>query len=268
MDLKHKHGAVIWAVLLGVVFLGLLIWYMASSPAPVVPTIEETPEPAFMEPDPSVIEESGTYYEISAEYPSDTPLPEAYNAAAIATLRSFIDERIAEFKGIADFENLTPEDAAAMGLFEGRMYALGLEYELYTSPTTVSYVYTVYEDTLGAHPNTYFRTFTFDTTTGAALSLPDLFTPTSSYLSWLSERSRRDIPLIVQQRSGYLPDSEYLASGTEPKVESFQSFYLDGDTFVIAYPPYQVGPYALGSILVPIPRTDLESLLRPEYQVD
>ena len=265
MDLTHKQGAVIWTGVLAIVFLGLLGWYMVSSPAPIVPIADTTATSTapFVEPEPQMVTENGTYYEITAEYPAQTPLLEG-DAAAIARIRHYIDERIAEFKTNGDFENLTAEDVALQGLGGERKYVLGLEYELYTGSSTASYVYTIYEDTLGAHPNAYFRTFTFDLSTGAELSLGDLFVPGSTYLSWLSDRTRRDIPHIVQQRSGYLPDAEYLASGTEPSPESFQSFYLDAENFVVAFPPYQVGPYALGSILVSIPLRDMAGILAPQ----
>lgn len=268
MDLTHKHGALIWTGVLGAVFIALLAWYMITSPSPVIPptdTASTTPE-AFVEPEPQIITEDGTYYDITAEIPSLTPLEGASNEAAISVVRAFAQERIAEFKKNGGLDDLTPEDAEFIGLTGERQYVLGMEYELFTGPHTVSYLYTIYEDTLGAHPNAYFRTFTFDIRTGTSLSLSDLFQENSAYLSWLSERVRRDIPLIVQQRSGYLPDTEYLNSGTEPTPESFQSFYIEGSSLVVAFPPYQVGPYALGSIMVPIPLADMASLLRPEYQ--
>lgn len=268
MDLTHKHGALIWTGILGAVFLGLLAWHMLAGPAslePQQPAASTTPI-GFTDPEPEIISEDGTYYDISAELPTLTPLSETANVAAISELRAFIAAHIQEFKRNGGLDDLTPEEAEFIGLTGERQYVLGMEYELFTGPHTVSYLYTIYEDTLGAHPNAYFRTFTFDTRTGASLSLEDLFGEDSGYLSWLSERTRRDIPLIVQQRSGYLPDTEYLNSGTEPTPESFQSFYIDGSSLVIAFPPYQVGPYALGSILAPIPLADMASLVRPEYQ--
>lgn len=268
MDLQHKHGAIIWTGVLALIFVGLLVWYMVTSPSPVLPPTDytaATSTPTFVEPAPEVITEEGAYYEITAELPSLTPLLEPANQAVVSTLRTFSTDRIAEFKRNGDFANITPGDAQFIGLGDGRKYVLGLEYELYTSSQTISYLYTIYEDTLGAHPNAYFRTFTFNAGTGTAISLSDLFIENSNYLTWLSERTRRDIPLIIQQRSGYMPDTEYLKSGTEPNPESFQNFYLEGNTLVLAFPPYQVGPYALGSVFMPIPLSDMESILRPEY---
>lgn len=268
MDLQHKHGAIIWAGILALIFVGLLVWYMATSPAPALPPTDYTASTstrAFVEPAPEVIAEEGGYYEITVEIPSLTPLQGQANQVAIDTLRNFSTERIAEFMRNGDFANITPEVAQLFGLSDGRKYVLGLEYELYTSPQTASYLYTIYEDTLGAHPNAYFRTFTFNLTTGASISLGDLFLENSNYLSWLSDRARRDIPLIIQERSGYMPDTEYLNSGTEPSPESFQNFYIEGGSLILAFPPYQVGPYALGSVFLPIPLSDMKTILRPEY---
>ena len=59
-------------------------------------------------------------------------------------------------------------------------------------------------------------------------------------------------------------DMEYIKSGTLPEEDAFQSFYFEGSTLVLLFPPYQIGPYALGMILLPIPASELKDL-RPAY---
>ena len=49
-----------------------------------------------------------------------------------------------------------------MGLSNTRKEALTMLYEERSGPKTITYVFTLHMDTLGAHPNTFYRSFTFD----------------------------------------------------------------------------------------------------------
>ena len=221
---------------------------------------------------PSGPKESGTlsedakYYTVKAAYPTETALTAtagvAADAAAVAAMKQFELDTIAQFKTDGNFANLTPEDISMMGLDQGRQYALEMEYSTTTAPHSVSYVFTIYEDTLGAHPNGYFHTFTFDSTTGANLALGDLFTSGADYLHKLSNISRAELPAVI----GTDADTSYIASGTTPDEANFGNFALDKDNLVLIFPPYQVGPYALGPETLYIPRTELKDILKPEYQ--
>jgi hypothetical protein len=122
------------------------------------------------------------------------------------------------------------------------------------------------EDTLGAHPNTYYHVFTFDTATGAQLSLSDLFASKDSYLQLLSTTTRADLPKIVSDMSKTSADTDYISRGTTPTVENFQNWYVDGSNLVLIFPPYQVGPYSLGTVLDPIPLTKLSKSLVAEFR--
>lgn len=268
MDIEHKHGALIIIGLLVAVFIGLIAWFVLRKPVVEPPPPAQTATTTLSQPvadEPQTITENEPYYEIEAEFPSVTPLPAEQNEDAIARMRTFIEDEIAQFKDNADLDTLSPEDAPFIGLDGERKYALGFEYETYTGQNTVSYVYMVYEDTLGAHPNSYFRTFTFNRSSGELLSLGDLFRPGTEYLEALSARTRAEIPVYVQEQAGALPDIEYVKSGTEPTAENFQNFYIEGRFLVIAFPPYQVGPYVLGSISIPLPLSSFKDILRSEY---
>ena len=267
MDMNNKHKAVLGIAALILIFMGLAIWYMATHQAPsaIAPMATSTP----MTTGPQALVDTDLYYEIRGEYPGSTPLAQSAGAeadtAAVARMKSYMESVAAEFKKNGNFENLTNEDISLQGLDQGRKYVLQAEYETYQGLRTVSYVYTLYEDTLGAHPNAYYRTFTFDLSTGAELTLGDLFTD-SAYLQTLSARARTDIPAIVRAKSGTDPDLEYLASGTMPEAANFQNWYIDGASLVLVFPPYQIGPYALGTILDPIPLSALTEKLKAAYR--
>src|SRR3989344_6541864 len=107
--------------------------------------------------------ENADYYTVEAAYPATQPLVEQ----ALAS-------RIAEFKRSGDFANLTAEDIKIQGLSPDRKYALDMQYKAYAGSGYVSYLYSIYEDTLGAHPNGYYLTFVFDKN-GDMVTLGQLF---------------------------------------------------------------------------------------------
>ncbi len=105
------------------------------------------------------------------------------------------------------------------------------------------------------HPNGYYRTFTFDTKSGAALELGDLFAPGASYLDTLSRIARAKLPAQIataENVSVSEVDTHFHHQGTVPEEDSFQNFYLEGSNLVIIFPSYQVGPYVLGVVSLTI----------------
>lgn len=269
MNTTEKRNALIGAVVLGLIIIGLALWYMASNPPKPSPIgqmpAQEIPEGAYEK---KVIADEGDYYTAYAAYPGNTPLMATAGAEAdqrvVAKLTAFAEERIAEFKTNSGVLNLTQEDIEMMGLGADRKYAFEMDFDVSESPKAITYVYTIYEDTGGAHPNGYYRTFSFDKATGAEITLSTLFT--GNYLARLSEISRAKLPAIISEKSGAPADMEYLESGTTPTAESFQNFALQGDLLVLIFPPYQVGPYALGTQFVEIPLTDIADILAPAYR--
>lgn len=206
------------------------------------------------------------YYDISASYATSTPLLKSAGALADTTARSFmlgfVRDTIQAFKTGGNFANLTSADIKAMGFDQGRKETLQITYHIASSPRTVSYIFTIYEDTLGAHGNTFFRTVTFNMKTGAPLTLASIFSPGTTYLNTLSSISRAKLPGIIGQGA----DTTFIKNGTEPKKENFQSFFLENKNFVVLFAPYDVAPYSFGAQTLRIPLSQLSSILRPEYR--
>lgn len=256
--------------ILGVVILvggilALTLWYMATHEAPEpYSVIPEVAAPAPLPP--QVLEEHGQYYDIEVSYPAETALKAALgleaDAVAVAVMEDFIEETVSDFKAQGNFDNLTPEDVQIMGLSEDRKESIAASYEETLGRNAVSYAYTLFVDTLGAHPNTFYRTFTFDLATGAELDIADLFIPRSDYLKRLSAISQFELAKTL----GEFADVEYIAQGTVPDALNFQSFVMDGDALVLLFPPYQVAPYAAGPQSVTIPLSQLADILKPEYR--
>jgi len=210
--------------------------------------------------------EHSKYYDIAVNYASSTPLLTKVNAtadaAAVTLMKRFVNDTVAQFKTDGNFANLTPEDIKMMEFDQGHKEKLQIVYLVASSPRTVSYIYTIYVDTLGAHGNTNFKTFTFDTTTGASLSLSDLFTPGSDYLSKLSQISREKLPRVI----GESADIKFINDGTTPENKNFAAFFIDNQNLDILFAPYAVAPYSAGPQTLQIPLADLGSILKPEYR--
>jgi len=275
MDMNNKHTAVISAGVLVLVFLMLTIWYLATHRAPAVftPSIATSTLPTGSTgatAGPQTITDTGQYYQINLQYPGSTPLASAVStsadAAAVAKMKTFLENEALNFKGNGNFNNLTPEDIQMQGLDQGRVYTLDATYRTYAGSHTLSYVYTFESDTLGAHPNTYYKTYTFDTTTGENLAIGDIFQPNSNYLELLSAKARTDLPARINKVQDGAADTNTINFGTMPRTDDFQSWYVDGSNLVILFAPYQVGPYSVGTILDPIGLTTFTNILKPAYQ--
>lgn len=266
--MNNKHWAVIGALIFIIVFLGLALAYafLRQPPAPS-PAVSATPAAPAGGAGPQSLSERGQYYDVSASYPGSTPLLQsagaAADAAAVSAMKSFVRQQIADFKS-TNVANLTAEQITADGLDQGQTFSLQMSYKQYQGTGTVSYVYTIDADTLGAHPNEYFRTFVFDAGTGKLLALGDLFS-SSGYLTRLSTLARADLPALIAAQAGSSADTQFMTQGTAPSAENFQSWYVDGSDLVLVFPPYQVGPYALGTVMDRIALTRLGSALKAPY---
>lgn len=215
------------------------------------------------------ITEHATYYDINMQYPASTPLAESVggtgasaNAAAVQAMKQFAQDTIVTFKKDGDFANITPQDAQIQGLNDGQKYALSDEYKTYSGAGTITYLFTIYEDTLGAHPNTTYKSFTFDANTGKQLLLADLFLPNSEYLNTLSTLSRK---ALVKQQGDAADEADFIDPGTTPDADNFADFAIDGNNLTLFFAPYQVASYAQGPQTVRIPLSQIANILKSVY---
>lgn len=258
-ETKVRIAELVGAGVIVIALISFTLWYMASHPAPTPPTLPAPlPEPTL----PS-IEEHAQYYDIEAHYPSQTTLlSKEANLAAIASMKSFVEDTVTTFKKEGDFEHLSPEDIQIMGFADGRRESLTIDFTEQKGHRTLSYIFTIYLDTLGAHPNGFYRTFVFDTETGKELALADLFLPKTAYLKKLSTLSRE----ALTETLGESANIDYINEGTMPETASFANFVIEDTTLVIIFPPYQVAPYSAGSQQVSIPLADIQDILKLVYR--
>jgi len=241
------------------IVLASIVLYVATRPAPVkapgAGEVTALPEGSYVE--------HASYYDIVANYATSTPLTGSANASAIAIMKNFISDTITQFKADGNFANLTAADIEAIGFDQGRKEKLQIVYLIASSARTVSYIFTIYEDTLGAHGNTFFHTFTFDTKTGAPLALNDIFSPEASYLETLSLISRAKLPSIIGEDS---TNPGMIRDGTTPEEKNFENFFFDNRELAILFPPYAVAPYTAGPQTLRIPLSELSNSLKSEYR--
>lgn len=137
----------------------------------------------------------------------------------------------------------------------------------------------------GAHALPLVASFDYDVRERRVLEIGDLFADPAAALrllaartrSALGERAAHAVPGAASAR----PDAggaslqralAWIDEGTEPRPANYAVFLIHAgaagraDGLVLLFPPYQVGPYALGTQEVQVPAAAFASLLKPRYR--
>ena len=116
----------------------------------------------------------------------------------------------------------------------------------------------------GAHPSHESVSVTYDLSTGNVLLLSDLF-HTGVSASDLSPLVIEGLDLISQEKQLY---SDYTATVEERFGQGLDveaGWYLSGEGLCIYFSPYDIAPYAAGTITATIPYSQLNGILRDEF---
>ena len=114
----------------------------------------------------------------------------------------------------------------------------------------------------GAHGNYYYEGTTFDTMTGEELKIQDIVTDMPSF----RQHATKDIDKYLQENYGdglfedYQDTVEQIWEG-----EDGFNWYLNESGIIVIFNPYVVGPFAMGSVTVPLPYSAYASFLNPNY---
>jgi hypothetical protein len=271
MERDYRIPIAFGIAILAAAALGFLGWKSYAPPAPSGTATTSTPASVSLQYTKTAEgdrkhTESTEFYDIEATYPDTVGIASSAgsvsDAAALRTVETFISSQIADFKSNQNFDNLTAEDKKVLGFDNGVKYSLGITYEKKESPKTVSLVFTIHVDTGGAHPNTFYQTFTW-LKTGKQLSLADIFTPGKPYLSEVSAAAKVLVTKDLEGR-GATADAIF-EDGFAPTEDNFSTFYLEGKNLVIIFPPYQVAAYAAGTQTAAIPLSSLKNV-RAEFR--
>lgn len=253
-----------WVIIL--VLLGVIAWFAfggkKDSPVeeipgtPIAPVVDKTPEssgPIFAgEEGKSIVEES-QYMKVDAQYPAFT------NASVSKLAKEFVQNQLAQFKADANLEALSQADKDFV-FQNGSKYEFDTTYKIYQSDQVSTIVFSIATYTGGAHGGLVLRSLNV-TPDGRLITIGDLFTSGSNYLTKLSELSRTKLKASLKDNAG-----EWFEDGITPISQNFETFYItDGNTLHIIFQPYQVGPWVAGAPEITIDiQTELQGIINED----
>lgn len=211
------------------------------------------------------VKEDADYYTIQVTYPNATRLSTRTDSSASADQRaegaieSWVNTTVADFKNQAN-QALTADEKARLDE-QGIKYSLNISYRPYNSGSFVSEEFDISEDTGGAHPNNFYKTFVFDLK-GNRVSLGDLFT-SNDYLNRIAAEAKQQVGEQLVARAGAEASSTLVKDGVSAKEENFADWVDDQGILRIFIPPYQAAAYAAGAFEVTIQLSDLKDILKP-----
>lgn len=142
-------------------------------------------------------------------------------------------------------------------------WSLQTNYEVYSFSDSVrSIVFTVTGYSGGAHPYSFFQTFTFDLAGERQILLMDLFQPGIDPLAVISPMVHAD---LMTQMADF-GDAQWIETGTGTNPDNYQRFALTDEALIFFFDAYQVAPYAAGPFEVSLPLENIASILASEFQ--
>lgn len=194
-------------------------------------------------------------------YSIETSLPELTGEAGRAakfnqTVRSFTAKGINEFKKTAGEMAADPDLARAA---DAPPNTLEIDYTVnFANSNFVSLLFSFYEFTGGAHPNTATAAFNYDLQRGRLVGLGELFKPGANYLKVISDYC------ISELKKLNLSDDEWVRNGAGPKRENYDSWNVTPQGLRITFDAYQTAAYAAGPQEVIVPYSLLKDLIKPD----
>ncbi len=256
MTIRNGIIAIVFAILIGIGG-----WYVFTRTQSLPHVLNENGD--------RVIKEETEYYTVQVLYPNTTRLAtrtdssKAADERSVATIERALGEMVSDFKRTAS-EALTEAEKARL-LGQKIKYALNIAYRSYNSGSFVSHEFDIYQDTGGAHPMNFYKTFVFDLN-GNEVRLDDLFVSGSNYLERISEAAQEQVSAQIAARAGEEATSTVITDGIAPRTENFSNWVDRDNTLIFLIPPYQAAAYAAGSFEVKIPTEDLKDILKPGIQ--
>jgi hypothetical protein len=225
------------------------------------------------------LDQETDFYSIKAVYPN-----ESLDSAGVmrAFVTSIVDQRKEEWKTGGEIYNEMKELANRFPERADRKYTLYVEYTRVISETqkTITYVFSAYEDTGGAHGNTSLTTFTFDAETPAVPitieSLLDLDAHKDIALTrLLSQKLIRDLAdsssvdmireglgLAYLKADGITLDTKKCNCDGFYFPSNMQRFVVNDTGITFIFGQYQVAPYYVGMPEVSLTWKELEPYLQ------
>lgn len=180
------------------------------------------------------------------------------------TGKASIDKLMLGFIGNADSTVMSPtcrvekvDTVPAIAEEEVRDWAIDVSAKVIEfNQRTITYEVISYNYLGGAHPNASIKPFTYDFESGTVYTNDNLFKQDATgevlgvILKYISDKA--GVPVSQLDEAGYFTPINVLG---DPYV-------LDGQ-LVFHYDPYEIGPYAMGSVDITIDPSDLRSMMTP-----
>ncbi len=115
-----------------------------------------------------------------------------------------------------------------------------------------------------AHPMTTVTTFNYSTIAyGVIDSIGKLFRKDSGYLNFISNYCMTKLREHAV-KEGYDNIDDMIVDGASAKEENYKNWYVDSDSLVIIFNPYQAGPYVMGIQTVSIALSEMTAMIDPK----
>ncbi len=115
-----------------------------------------------------------------------------------------------------------------------------------------------------AHPMTTVTTFNYSTIAyGEIDSIGKLFRKDSGYLNFISNYCMTKLREHAV-KEGYDNVDDMIVDGASAKEENYKNWYVDSDSLVIIFNPYQAGPYVMGIQTVSIALSEMTAMIDPK----
>jgi len=194
------------------------------------------------------------------------------NEALADIINASINEHLLQMlKGLAsnpDETTASSVEEATMAFFDsfreygeqyGQMWSNEIDWEIHNNAHHIlSFALNKYYYTGGAHPNYMSKNLNFDLNNGKIIQLSDIFEGDyKNVLEKLAEkelRKQQDIPANA-------PLTDFLFE-TELKLN--ENFYLTLEGITFIYDPYEIAPYAFGTITLPIAFKDIKGIVKKD----
>ena len=127
---------------------------------------------------------------------------------------------------------------------------------------TLTYLATIDYYEGGAHGINQLITFNFDIATGKQITLADLFAP--GYETEL----KNTLLKALKSKTGLNSMNDLKEAGYLYSMDIFPSenFILNDETITFVYNPYEIAPYAVGSIELIITYSEVSKILNPSFK--
>lgn len=258
----------IFLATLGIFAVAVAAYYSYTTFVGPIKT-KEIKDPTFsiyLENKEKTFEEATDWYEVKIKYPEQ-------NAGASDFVFKQWNDFANEFQLKSIKDRKDAQEKLGLGDMPEQKYSFSADYKLVEGGTlfgtsTLTYVFTIYNYTGGAHGGTYIAAYTLDEY-GKVYSTEEIL-PTDKlekinqfvFEEIQKQRKARlssgDSGLSKSEIDEQLKDDTWVKEGTAPTRENYSVVWPEGSDVVVNFGQYQVASYAEGMYEVKVPKKMLE----------